>query len=188
MYPEFKEKTIEPRHEKTCLCHMRTTKAQISLISAFVVHCLGNIIPLVSIGKISSLYLVSMSAQAGLSLAWLQTPKIGFFVTRLSCFPLHWGIIFPVKKAIPVVGHNNPLIMLMAKLCHLCLCKAKFCYSTALNVIKSCSSKYLLHLKMKSAYVPCKIIMHVWCLLYFNKLTKIMQCERLCADTNSGWS
>ena len=24
-------KLFEPRHEKTCLCHMRTTKAQISL-------------------------------------------------------------------------------------------------------------------------------------------------------------
>ena len=41
----------EPRHEKTCLCHMRITKVQISLrirslisrmrmqISAFVVRC-----------------------------------------------------------------------------------------------------------------------------------------------------
>ena len=38
---------IEPRHEETCLCYMRTTgadqPAQISLISAFVVHCLHNI-------------------------------------------------------------------------------------------------------------------------------------------------
>ena len=44
----------EPCHKKTCLCHMRTTKAQAdkgadqpahlhSLISAFVVRCLDGI-------------------------------------------------------------------------------------------------------------------------------------------------
>ena len=49
-----------------------------SLISAFVVQCLDSIIPLVSIAKISSLYLASMTAQAGLSLPWS-----GFLVTRL---------------------------------------------------------------------------------------------------------
>ena len=27
----FPYNTCEPRHEKTCFCHMRTTKAQISL-------------------------------------------------------------------------------------------------------------------------------------------------------------
>ena len=35
----------EPCHEKTCLCHMRTTKAQsdpFSLISTFVVRCLDS--------------------------------------------------------------------------------------------------------------------------------------------------
>ena len=59
----------EPRHEKTCL------------ISAFVVCCLDRIIPLVSISKISSLYLASVAAQAGfgsLSLTWSQTPKNSF--------------------------------------------------------------------------------------------------------------
>ena len=54
-----------------------------SLISTFVVHCLDSIIPLLAIGAISSLYLVSMTAQTGLSLPWLQTPKTGFLVTRL---------------------------------------------------------------------------------------------------------
>ena len=34
----------EPHHEKTCLCHMRTTKAQISL---------GSIIPVLGIAEIS---------------------------------------------------------------------------------------------------------------------------------------
>ena len=39
-----------------------------SLISAFVFRCLDSIIPLVSISKISSLQLVSVAEQAGLSL------------------------------------------------------------------------------------------------------------------------
>ena len=56
-----------------------------SLISTFVVSCLDSIIPLVSISKISSLYLASVAAQAGLSLLWLQNPKTGFLVTRLIC-------------------------------------------------------------------------------------------------------
>ena len=71
----------EPRHEKSCLCHMRTTKAQISLrslISAFIVHFLDNIIPLVSIPEILSLYIASVAAQAGLSLPWSQTPEDRF--------------------------------------------------------------------------------------------------------------
>ena len=38
-----------------------------NLISTFVVHCLDSIIPLVSTSEISSLYLVSVAAQAGLS-------------------------------------------------------------------------------------------------------------------------
>ena len=54
-----------------------------SLISTFVVHCLHSIIPLVSITKISSFYLASVAAQAGLCLTWSQTPKTGFLVTRL---------------------------------------------------------------------------------------------------------
>ena len=53
-----------------------------SLISTFVVRCLDSIMPLVSISEISSLYLASVAAQAGLSLLWSQTPKTGFLVTR----------------------------------------------------------------------------------------------------------
>ena len=45
----------EPRHEKTCLCHLRTTKAQNSLISTFVVRFLESIIPLFFKSKISRL-------------------------------------------------------------------------------------------------------------------------------------
>ena len=78
----------EPRHEKTCLCYMRTTKAQISLrslISAFVVRCQDSIIPLVSKSEIASLYLASVVAQAGLRLTWSKTPKTGFLVTWFIC-------------------------------------------------------------------------------------------------------
>ena len=49
----FSGSLYEPRHEKTCFSHMRTT----SLISTFVVHCLhiDSRISLVSISGISSL-------------------------------------------------------------------------------------------------------------------------------------
>ena len=52
-----------------------------SLISTFVARCLDSIIPLVSTSEISSLYLASANAQAGLSLPCLQTPKTDFLVT-----------------------------------------------------------------------------------------------------------
>ena len=55
-----------------------------SLISAFVIRCLDRIIPLVSTLKISSLLLVSVNVQAGLSLTWSETPRTGFVVTRLK--------------------------------------------------------------------------------------------------------
>ena len=43
---------FEPRHEKTCVCHIRTTKTPIYVL---VIHCLVSMIPLVSVSKISSL-------------------------------------------------------------------------------------------------------------------------------------
>ena len=55
-----------------------------SLISPFVMHCLDNIISLVSISKISSLYLVSVAEQAGLSLIWSSTLKTGFLMMWLK--------------------------------------------------------------------------------------------------------
>ena len=63
--------SFEPRHEKICLCHTRTTKVR-SLISAFVVRCLDS--------------LISVTAQTGLSLPPSQTPKTGFLVTGIICF------------------------------------------------------------------------------------------------------
>ena len=78
--------SYEPRHEKTCICHMRTTKAQISLC----IRCLDSIIPLVSISEISSLYLASVAEQASLCLTWSQTPKTGFLVTGLIWVGSYW--------------------------------------------------------------------------------------------------
>ena len=54
------------------------------LISSFVSRCLDNVIPLVSIPEIPSLYLASVAGLAGLSLPWSKTPKTGFLVTRLK--------------------------------------------------------------------------------------------------------
>ena len=65
-----------------------------SLISTFIVRCLDSIIPPVSISKISSLHLASVAAQAGLSLTWSQTPKTGFFVTRLICDHMYFMAVF----------------------------------------------------------------------------------------------
>ena len=70
---------------KRVLCHMRTTKAQISLrirarslISAFVVRCLDSVMPLVFVIKISCLLLASVAEQASLSLPWSETPEDTF--------------------------------------------------------------------------------------------------------------
>ena len=59
--------------------------------SAFVVHCLDSIIPILAKSKISKLYLVSVAEQGGLSLNYSQTLNTGFHVTWLiydcqSCF------------------------------------------------------------------------------------------------------
>ena len=80
---------FEPHHEKTCFMPYANIKDAgqpahpCSLISAFFVRCLDSIIPLVSISKISSLYLAYVAVQAG-----SQTPKRGFLVTRLILYVL----------------------------------------------------------------------------------------------------
>ena len=81
----------EPRHEKTCLYHMQTTKAQISLrlINIFVVLCLDSVMPLLAKAEISRPLLVSVAEQTGLSLTWPQTTKTGFLVKWLT-----WGIVY----------------------------------------------------------------------------------------------
>ena len=62
------------------ICKQQRRRSACRLISAFVVRCLDSIIPLVSISEISSLYLASVAAQAGLSLTLSETPKTGFLV------------------------------------------------------------------------------------------------------------
>ena len=49
-----------------------------SLISTFVVRCLNSIISLDSIAEISRLWLASEAVQAGLCLAWSETPEDTF--------------------------------------------------------------------------------------------------------------
>ena len=63
---------------KCVLCHMRTTKVQISLrslVSTFVVRCLDSMICILAIAITSRLWLVSVAEQAGMRLTWSQTPK-----------------------------------------------------------------------------------------------------------------
>ena len=55
-----------------------------SLISTFVVRCLDGIIPLLAIAEISSLQLVSVAEQAGLSRTLSKPPKTGFLVMWLT--------------------------------------------------------------------------------------------------------
>ena len=52
-----------------------------SLISAFAVHCLDSIIPILANPKMSSLYLADVAEQASLSRTWMKTSKIGFLVS-----------------------------------------------------------------------------------------------------------
>ena len=108
-----------------------------SLISAFVVHCLDSIIPQVSISEISSLYLASLAAQAGLCLTWLQTPKTGFLVTRLmlSCtfifcrwFRKHYLTDREIKGQIRPISINGSLPLAMKQKQHILLHK-KLCRS-----------------------------------------------------------
>ena len=75
------------------ICEQQRGRSACVDISAFVFHCLDSIIPLVSISEMSSLYLVSVTAQTGsvtdqTSLPWLQTPKTGFLVMTLILFKL----------------------------------------------------------------------------------------------------
>ena len=76
------------------------------LIIAFVVRCLVSIIPLVSITEISSHYLASVAAQAGLSLPWSQTPKTGFLVARLKFISL-WGIALVCSGRATLIGERG---------------------------------------------------------------------------------
>ena len=82
---------FEPRHEKTCFAICEQQRRRSDCASALSDQrlcflCLDSVIPLLAIAKISSLYLVTVAEQAGLSLTWSQTPKTDFLVTKL----LYW--------------------------------------------------------------------------------------------------
>ena len=85
---------FESHHEKTCLCHMLTTKTQIGL----GIHCLDSILPLLARAEISRPELVLSAEQASLSLNWSQTPKTGFLVMWLNDRLSHCGITIAVHK------------------------------------------------------------------------------------------
>ena len=76
--------TCKPGHEKTCLMsYANYTGADQpahphSLISAFVVRCLDNVMSVVSVTKISNLLLPSVAEQASLSLTWSETSEDTF--------------------------------------------------------------------------------------------------------------
>ena len=89
----YEGSSIELCHEKTCFAYANNKGADQpshprSLISTFVGHCLDRIMPPVSISEISSLYLASVAAQAGLCLNWSQIPKTGFLMSGsiLRCY------------------------------------------------------------------------------------------------------
>ena len=52
-----------------------------SLISAFVICLLDSVV-----SKISFLQVVSVAEQAGLGMAYTETPKTGFLMSRLICY------------------------------------------------------------------------------------------------------
>ena len=89
----------EPGHEKMCLMSYANNKGADQpahprrLISALAVRCLDSIISLDSIAEISRLYLVHVAAQAGLCLAWSETPEgtfcrvVAHITTRTTLVP-----------------------------------------------------------------------------------------------------
>ena len=74
----------EPGHGKTCLMSYANNKGADqpahprSLISAFVVRCLDNVMSVVSVTKISSIMLASVAEQSSLSLTCSETPEETF--------------------------------------------------------------------------------------------------------------
>ena len=78
-----------------------------SLVSVFIVRCLDNIIPLVSISEISSLYLASETAHAGLCLPWSQTLKTGFLLTRIKINMAETWPILSLLRIPPELGYSR---------------------------------------------------------------------------------
>ena len=91
----------EPGHEKMYLMSYANNKGagqpaySRSLISAFVVRYLASIISLDSIAEISRVELAYVAAQAGLCLAWSETPEdmLCRVVAQTYAFTLDLSII-----------------------------------------------------------------------------------------------
>ena len=97
----------EPGHEKMCLISYANNKVADqpahprSLISAFVVSCLDSIISLDSMAEMSRLYIASVATQAGLCLAWSESPEDTFYrvVVQLYISWFHFESQTTGKKA-----------------------------------------------------------------------------------------
>ena len=77
-----------------------------SLISAFVVCCLDSIISLDSIANISRLKLASVAAQAGLCLAWSETPEDTFCHDEAHMSEVHYASIMKYQFFLSVSHYN----------------------------------------------------------------------------------
>ena len=81
---------------KCVLCHANNKGADQpahphSLISTFVVRCLGSIIFLDSIAEISRLQLVSVAEQATLSMTWSETHEDLFCCVVAHVYLAEWS-------------------------------------------------------------------------------------------------
>ena len=103
---------VKPRHEKTCFMLYANNNGTdqpahpCSLIIAFVVPCLYDIVPILAIYKISRLQVVSIAELAGLSPTWSETPKTDFLVTRLI-------LISAIQSRMTVMEAVTMMMMMM---------------------------------------------------------------------------
>ena len=88
---------------KRVLCHMRTTKAQITCASAqsdqrLFVRCLDSVMSLVSVTKISNFMLASVAEQAGLSLTWSETPEDTFSHDEAQLMKMNRTVTYNIQQ------------------------------------------------------------------------------------------
>ena len=90
-------------HAKMCFMAYATNKGAdqpahpCSLISTFVVRCLGSIICILVLSKVSRLQLVSVAEQVGLNLTWSKIPE-DTFSRDVAQLTLSWSLDFCWKK------------------------------------------------------------------------------------------
>ena len=91
--------TYGPGHVKTCLMPYVNNKDADqpahphSLISTFVVRCLGSMICVLAISKVSRFQLTSVAEQAGLNLTWLKIPEDTFSHDAAHMKPLYYLLV-----------------------------------------------------------------------------------------------